>query len=177
MAFARSEEHTSELQSPIDISYAVFCLKKKKIKHIDQFGTNLLQPMLVLGHSPFLFGYAMPVLVSLHNLRNPRLDMVFFSMIRRPPRSTRRLTLFPYTTLFRSVGHVRLEVGSDARVAGVFEAGRQTDRSEEHTSELQSPIDISYAVFCLKKNRKTPPRSITLTAYARTSPSTRYRRP
>src|SRR6184192_4825552 len=76
----------------------------------------------------------------------------FFLMIRRPPRSTRRLTLFPYTTLFRSRGP-----------AGTPAAGRPcwtpgAPRSEEHTSELQSPIDISYAVFCLKKKKKKKPK-------------------
>src|SRR5881628_109364 len=68
-------------------------------------------------------------------------------MIRRPPRSTRQSTLFPYTTLFRSVRDERLP-GHHAlhhRVAAPLE------RSEEHTSELQSLTDISYAVFCLKK--------------------------
>src|SRR6184192_4812211 len=73
----------------------------------------------------------------------------FFLRLRRPPRSTRRLTLFPYTTLFRSPR-------GDAVSGIVFpreqSAGR--DRSEEHTSELQSPIDISYAVFCMKKKKK-----------------------
>src|SRR5213075_3419318 len=71
----------------------------------------------------------------------------FFLMIRRPPRSTQQGTLFPYTTLFRSPGHCetarrrRRDRGSAAR------------RSEEHTSELQSRLVISYAVFCLKKKK------------------------
>src|SRR3546814_10011950 len=85
-------------------------------------------------------------------------------MIRRPPRSTRTDTLFPYTTLFRSVapgvpgcGEFRvrqrhpartLQDRADQAVGGV--AGVQP-RSEEHTSELQSLMRISYAVFCLKK--------------------------
>src|SRR3546814_7696555 len=72
-------------------------------------------------------------------------------MIRRPPRSTRTDTLFPYTTLFRSM---RLRV-DDERVRIGMHAWMQTDaapvRSEEHTSELQSLMRISYAVFCLKK--------------------------
>src|SRR3546814_1258334 len=68
-------------------------------------------------------------------------------MIRRPPRSTRTDTLFPYTTLFRS-SRRRSRIprsGSD-----VHEVDRDY-RSEEHTSELQSLMRISYAVFCLKK--------------------------
>src|SRR6184192_2198584 len=71
-------------------------------------------------------------------------------MIRRPPRSTRRLTLFPYTTLFRSSQAGRTRV--DTRRGQ--EAETRFHRSEEHTSELQSPIDISYAVFCLKKKKR-----------------------
>src|SRR5213082_3976296 len=79
----------------------------------------------------------------------------FFLMIRRPPRSTLCQTLFPYTTLFRSV----LQSDVVVRVGGVpVEAARHRParhrRSEEHTSELQSPDTISYAVFCLKKKKK-----------------------
>src|SRR3546814_18041191 len=90
---------------------------------------------------------------------------LFFLMIRRPPRSTRTDTLFPYTTLFRSPGlrrlaqerHVevgrhrqfdRAEAAHDQRIHG--DVG---ERSEEHTSELQSLMRISYAVFCLKKKK------------------------
>src|SRR3546814_6808777 len=94
-------------------------------------------------------------------------------MIRRPPRSTRTDTLFPYTTLFRSVtGAIahppRLErqrYGSElASIDDIIrrQLGRLIgllheliiDRSEEHTSELQSLMRISYAVFCLKKKKK-----------------------
>src|SRR3546814_5744886 len=103
--------------------------------------------------------------------------MFFFIMIRRPPRSTRTDTLFPYTTLFRSYRDRRATDGAGcwrAAAAAPFPpvaAGRrrfdsQADeatplphpggpngrtRSEEHTSELQSLMRISYAVFCLKK--------------------------
>src|SRR3546814_20165071 len=89
---------------------------------------------------------------------------VFFLMIRRPPRSTRTDTLFPYTTLFRSVRLCR--VPGLCRAAGVVYK-RRTDtwrtchgqafrsRSEEHTSELQSLMRTSYAVFCLKKKNIT----------------------
>src|SRR3546814_6788977 len=76
-------------------------------------------------------------------------------MIRRPPRSTRTDTLFPYTTLFRSAGRRSgrpggRRYGADDRPGA---AGRPA-RSEEHTSELQSLMRISYAVFCLKKKIK-----------------------
>src|SRR3546814_9911055 len=103
-------------------------------------------------------------------------------MIRRPPRSTRTDTLFPYTTLFRSrirkrkinMAAKEVKFGDDARsrmVAGVnvlanavkvtlgpkgrnviLDKSYGAPRSEEHTSELQSLMRISYAVFCLKKN-------------------------
>src|SRR3546814_1668658 len=126
--------------------------------------------------------------------------MVFFLMIRRPPRSTRTDTLFPYTTLFRSklrqLGpgrqdrarqragdrRPRLAIGRAGRkeeiVAVVFEdhrlcrrAARRVEaprpvarRSEEHTSELQSLMRISYAVFCLKK-KITTNRTVYLFTY------------
>src|SRR3546814_6285621 len=96
-------------------------------------------------------------------------------MIRRPPRSTRTDTLFPYTTLFRSLiarpllrriaassivmpgaGAVQASKkrqASDVSAARAAKAARRA-RSEEHTSELQSLMRISYAVFCLKKKNK-----------------------
>src|SRR3546814_3922136 len=101
----------------------------------------------------------------------------FFLMIRRPPRSTRTDTLFPYTTLFRSARSVRRHGGSSAshRSDGSGDRRSRPDwhrgspssdgrrparrrrgrRSEEHTSELQSLMRISYAVFCLKKKKET----------------------
>src|SRR3546814_2955179 len=96
----------------------------------------------------------------------------FFLMIRRPPRSTLTDTLFPYTTLFRSASAPhpvpgRRRRGARPRARGVRRARHGRDalprggqepfashwptRSEEHTSELQSLMRISYAVFCLKK--------------------------
>src|SRR3546814_5266573 len=80
-------------------------------------------------------------------------------MIRRPPRSTRTDTLFPYTTLFRSTSRVReysrLFGLTRDRVAMLPEGCliMHPGRSEEHTSELQSLMRISYAVFCLKKKK------------------------
>src|SRR3546814_4580905 len=101
-------------------------------------------------------------------------------MIRRPPRSTRTDTLFPYTTLFRSssalIFHLlgmdresRSQVTTEelhlivaeASRSGVIEESERAiisgvgQRSEEHTSELQSLMRISYAVFCLKKKKNT----------------------
>src|SRR3546814_7965198 len=80
-------------------------------------------------------------------------------MIRRPPRSTRTDTLFPYTTLFRSrarpLGQARSpprpEASSPTRAGARARRLPRRPRSEEHTSELQSLMSISYAVFCLKK--------------------------
>src|SRR3546814_5635344 len=68
-------------------------------------------------------------------------------MIRRPPRSTRTDTLFPYTTLFRS-SHCWVATMAMNRERNWKDAHR---RSEEHTSELQSLMRISYAVFCVQK--------------------------
>src|SRR3546814_1329058 len=108
-------------------------------------------------------------------------------MNRRPPRSTRTDTLFPYTTLFRSGGqrrwgelrrcsgtvHIALKIAlmrvaqhhhrhrrhrqrqQHAEKAEHLATGHDRERSEEHTSELQSLMRISYAVFCLKKKKNT----------------------
>src|SRR3546814_8592206 len=93
-------------------------------------------------------------------------------MIRRPPRSTRTDTLFPYTTLFRSLCFfLRQSLSTiwskvDSGVAGVGAGRMPTERvpalcgnalcrSEEHTSELQSLMRISYAVFCLQNKIQT----------------------
>src|SRR3546814_3670091 len=118
------------------------------------------------------------------------MSFLFFLMIRRPPRSTRTDTLFPYTTLFRSthlaaaglpddssatlapwlsqgetvLAWISTDLDPQLRFAPgtIVLTGRQllvkgpydTDwRSEEHTSELQSLMRISYAVFCLKKKK------------------------
>src|SRR3546814_14616781 len=105
---------------------------------------------------------------------------IFFLRLRRPPRSTRTDTLFPYTTLFRSpdayaaaegsmyfaVPTVWSRVTENAAAASALTSARLLvsgsaplpvpvfERSEEHTSELQSLMRISYAVFCLKKKKE-----------------------
>src|SRR3546814_4335889 len=71
-------------------------------------------------------------------------------MIRRPPRSTRTDTLFPYTTLFRS-GPAQHQLRYPGTEGAPWHNRPLQGRSEEHTSELQSLMRISYAVFCLKK--------------------------
>src|SRR3546814_2525899 len=78
----------------------------------------------------------------------------FFLMIRRPPRSTRTDTLFPYTTLFRSMQRHGVGLAPDMPRDDRHRAEFTHGRSEEHTSELQSLMRISYAVFCLKKKKK-----------------------
>src|SRR3546814_4003250 len=98
--------------------------------------------------------------------------LLFFLMIRRPPRSTRTDTLFPYTTLFRSELEHRFNavvlpsnfssfrINNFATARGLLTSHHRMlilsaffKRSEEHTSELQSLMRISYAVFCLKKKK------------------------
>src|SRR3546814_9394737 len=74
-------------------------------------------------------------------------------MIRRPPRSTRTDTLFPYTTLFRSSPRRGHRISASRWVKLMIMPMRMGRRSEEHTSELQSLMRISYAVFCLKKKK------------------------
>src|SRR3546814_2946578 len=106
--------------------------------------------------------------------------LIFFLMIRRPPRSTRTDTLFPYTTLFRSLNHTgpsaqrqpsnsrsTLAIGTvrsrkrgslyskESPTKDMTVSPGRISRSEEHTSELQSLMRISYAVFCLKKKQQT----------------------
>src|SRR3546814_9725162 len=94
-------------------------------------------------------------------------------MIRRPPRSTRTDTLFPYTTLFRSgvsvgrpvpVDDARPDIGPELVIL-------LRRRSEEHTSELQSLMRISYAVFCLKKKKNYMKDSSNRLMLLHTSPS------
>src|SRR5213595_1294698 len=117
----RSEEHTSELQSPSVISYAVFCLKKK-------IGDRA-QPAVVRA-SP---GWRAPATI------HPSHSRFFFLMIRRPPRSTQLRTLFPYTTLFRSVhmpAHIYIRVG---RYADAIAANEHAVHADEVFIEGQKP--------------------------------------
>src|SRR3546814_10544556 len=116
--------------------------------------------------------------------------MFVFLMRRRPPRSTRTDTLFPYTTLFRSPGGMQVqevdEVADpaaqrdlvflkevhDGTLSPVLPGGPQSRTarsSEEHTSELQSLMRISYAVFCLKKKKITNKISHNCTIHKRSN--------
>src|SRR5213076_1463416 len=95
----RSEEHTSELQSLPTISYAVFCLKKKT-RAAARVGGGALPLPRRLGRAAAHLPLAAQLLPG-GPLRADQRAGFFFLMIRRPPRSTRLVTLFPYTTLFR----------------------------------------------------------------------------
>src|SRR6187402_3002969 len=133
---ARSEEHTSELQSQLTISYAVFCLKKKKEQRDEaarDLGGDLPQRELAArsgGTLDFFFNdpatteiYTVSYTLSLH-------DALPISWVSRiAPTITRNNSPAASSNAWRS-------------------------RSEEHTSELQSQLTISYAVFCLKKKKK-----------------------
>src|SRR3546814_5334866 len=89
-------------------------------------------------------------------------------MIRRPPRSTRTDTLFPYTTLYRAGdGLIDVATWRHTPMKGRIKKGPEADtvehRSEEHTSELQSLMRSSYAVFRLKKKKTSHENKITRT--------------
>src|SRR3546814_5860834 len=126
--------------------------------------------------------------------------VLVFLTIRRPPRSTRTDTLFPYTTLFRSRGADDGRSGSEGQPVGLRTFDRETDpvailrhlscgvssdgrrpdsayvrsrvgRSEEHTSELQSLMRSSYAVFCLQKKQIGMPKPVRRALVGRTGAS------
>src|SRR3546814_6660013 len=130
--------------------------------------------MLYCSHRVFMMveaRYAVIVIIFLH------------FMIRRPPRSTRTATLVPYSTLFRSMLHAVDHVVIRARDLDAAAAdysrlcGRAPSwrgvhpRSEEHTSELQSLMRISYAVFCLNKSQAHKNKPSYRSSAQSTSPS------
>src|SRR3546814_2905288 len=112
-------------------------------------------------------------------------------MIRRPPRSTRTDTLFPYTTLFRSAcsssgtGCSAASSSNATTSRCAMASSSNWARSEEHTSELQSLMRISYAVFCLKKknnkitvdeqHKEAQTRDKQYTQHTTHTPSTAYK--
>src|SRR3546814_2908289 len=115
-------------------------------------------------------------------------DVFFFLMIRRPPRSTRTDTLFPYTTLFRSLRDLNSSpISGMSLSSGMRSIVRRSSslssppianiRSEEHTSELQSLMRISYAVFCLKKKNTIKTLYISLPTPLHHSPLYNYLSP
>src|SRR5210317_683276 len=166
----RSEEHTSELQSHSEISYAVFCLKKKNRRVRSEEHTSELQ-----SHSEI--SYAVCCLKTkkgnrngrrLHELRgNHGLYRGFTGQGLRPDRQPCRSFFFNdtatpeiYTLSYTLSLHDALPISSSPprpspEIQYPYISTVVLIRSEEHTSELQSHSEISYAVFCLKKKKTT----------------------
>src|ERR1022692_4887478 len=139
---SRSEEHTSELQSPCNLVCRLL-LEKKKLNHIP---VAAMPRTLIRTHYDVLVERtleesALSYLAISHIMKCP---IFFFLMIRRPPRST----LFPYTTLFRSVPARTRRGGGNAH--GPL-AGFDYRLDRKSTRLNSSHLVISYAVFCLKK--------------------------
>src|SRR5213082_3106473 len=127
----RSEEHTSELQSPDTPSYAVFCLKKKKqelARSSSRDSMSALPP--APPHPVFVFFFNDTATTEIYTVSD---------------------TLSLHDALPIFVGHRSPRTYAAANVLSVRRS--ESARSEEHTSELQSPDTISYAVFCLKKKK------------------------
>src|SRR6202165_3732997 len=135
--FVRSEEHTSELQSPNNIVCRLL-LEKKDSKY-SQFAIYKIDAERCVLELP-----------SKNSKNNPlRFDFFFFLMIRRPPRSP----LFPYTTLFRSLNPTAPPRARRARGLRLYRMHEKLKekRSEEHTSELQSPNNLVCRLLLEKK--------------------------
>src|ERR1022692_4661818 len=143
----RSEEHTSELQSPCNLVCRL--LLEKKIPGLDEVTVEL--PRRLAG-----MGVGDVVLTADGQTASPgRIHICafismffFFLMIRRPPRST----LFPYTTLFRSLVDAFVDLSPENH----FDCAFRAHRSEEHTSELQSPCNLVCRLLLEKKKIHTP---------------------
>src|SRR6266581_6286141 len=125
----RDRKSTRLTSSHPSLSYAVFCLKKKKTR----------PPREALSWTDDTTVRVAPCHEICAPHRHHRAGF-FFLMIRRPPRST----LFPCTTLFRSFARARAdhEIGADAGVIEHLQDPGVGERSEEHTSELQSPVNL-----------------------------------
>src|SRR5215831_11814213 len=165
---AASDRKSTRLNSShLGISYAVFCLKKKKNRRdIRQLGLQVApgqaaRPLRLRGHEREKHRIVEDV--QAHRDRDVHL-FFFFLMIRRPPRST----LFPYTTLFRSP---LKNLGEIYRMQARYESAESFQRrSEEHTSELQSLRHLVCRLLLEKKQQKrrtriiAPPWEITLSS-------------
>src|SRR5213595_2543860 len=147
----RSEEHTSELQSPSVISYAVFCLKKKKKNQ-----KYTIAEMYYLTYNIYKNKLITRFLILFLFLTNSQFFYFFFFFFFFNDTPTTEI----YTTEDTLSLHDALPISYDLRPSalislilanGIITA--EYVRSEEHTSELQSPSVISYAVFCLKKKK------------------------
>src|SRR5213595_1120141 len=139
-AAARSEEHTSELQSPSVISYAVFCMT-----------TISNSSTASMGKSPQLLSPIMYAMCPSRNAINPS-TYIFFNDTATTEIYTTEDTLSLHDAL--PISRRSVDPG-DQLVDAVRVVRIDRDRSEEHTSELQSPSVISYAVFCLKTKKDT----------------------
>src|SRR5213080_2644321 len=145
----RSEEHTSELQSHSGISYAVFCLKKKKSFNFKEvkIEAESNKNSRIISTSTNKFQYIFP-LQYYHSSKN-----IFFFFIDTA-------TTEIYTPLYTLSLHDALPISCSGNSSRLRRGRRHRSlfrrhhRSEEHTSELQSHSGISYAVFCLKKKKK-----------------------
>src|SRR3954467_7190559 len=171
MPYHRSEEHTSELQSHDNLVCRLLLEKKHRRAPADGV------PAAARAVHRATRGGARPHRAP-RSLGGPAVArFFFFLMIRRPPRST----LFPYTTLFRSVGYLDLHPAYDSRWRGALLFSSELDRKSTRLNS--SHTIISYAVFCLKKH--TPPPKPTTPAphppprpdYRHTSPSPQRTRP
>src|ERR1044071_698174 len=145
----RSEEHTSELQSRVDISYAVFCLKKK-----EELGASGSAPRDISSA-----GRSAPA-----RRRRRRRSRVCPARCSASGSPRSRLTFFFNDTATTEIYTLSLHDALPICMLEKYGKGTPNDwierwvlsrvnRSEEHTSELQSRVDISYAVFCLKKKK------------------------
>src|ERR1022692_2924587 len=147
----RSEEHTSEHQSPCNLVCRLLLEKKKNTRTRQKTQiSSLISPVRhprVEERAPA----SVPPLATENELPpeccNAHPLFFFFLMIRRPPRST----LFPYTTLFRSRGEC---ANPDADSAAAAPSRHPIARSEEHTSELQSPCNLVCRLLLEKKNNR-----------------------
>src|SRR5213082_1322932 len=139
----RSEEHTSELQSPDTISYAVFCLKKKNIKNVDTRCKTV-----IIKHKQRT-GYKLLYMKSTETTADAYRFEVNLCFFFNDTATTEIYTVSDTLSLHDALPISGGPGSALPKMSASVHASRW--RSEEHTSELQSPDTISYAVFCLKK--------------------------
>src|SRR5210317_444323 len=151
-AVDRSEEHTSELQSHSEISYAVFCLKKKTTRHqqVQTDGLNLVR----LGVWAAGCAEVYVLLLGLVKL------VLLYSFFFFNDAATTEIYTLSYTLSLHDALPISIQVPFPTPSRLWVSPWKK--RSEEHTSELQSHSEISYAVFCLKK-KKNDKKETTLT--------------
>src|SRR6476661_8626630 len=141
---SRSEEHTSELQSHLNLVCRL--LLEKKNLHPAHPHAQVVPLLLAHEHEPAAVGRGAGPFV-LHDAGEAQHARLFFLMIRRPPRST----LFPYTTLFRSTTAATRSRAPSTPSASASSCSPARRRSEEHTSELQSHLNLVCRLLLEKK--------------------------